>query len=296
MRSSSHRLRALALPCALPLLVLLSACSATPTPSVNIPAPSEAPTAAAAETRPAGPIVLFVVEGDVLAPVACHDGKKTVAADSAECMNLAPEGATVILDTGEKATLGPATEVPCRGSESGTFSARKAESPALAKAGYAIWPDTAGSVLQLPGNALAATDKELAAMNALLVKETGTLFEVPPKLVVTTGLLADMDGDGAQDRVFAAFEDGRLHGVIAVFLASAPGVAVNLSVRQFDYPKLVGVTRIGRRAGSEVLVSAAFMEGIADQTMMSAVSERVLGMPLPGGKDDLLGMWGCRMF
>jgi len=133
-------------------------------------------------------------------------------------------------------------------------------------------------------------------MTALLLKETGNLFEVEPKLAVTSGLVADMDGDGAQDRAFAAFEEGRLHGVIAVFLANAPGVAVTLSVQQFDYPKLVGVTQIDRREGSEVLVSAAFMEGIEDRTMMSAVSERVLGMRRPGGEDDVVGMWGCRMF
>jgi hypothetical protein len=263
---------------------------------VNISAPSAAPVATAATTRPAGPIVLFVVEGDVLAPVACHDGKKSVPADSEECMNMAPEGATVILDTGAKAKVGATTEVPCRGSESNTFSGRKVESPDLAKAEYAIWPDTAGGVLKLADGALGATEKELQAMTALLVRETGTLFEVKPKLEVTSGLLADMDGDGAPDRVFAAFEQGRLYGVIAVFLATAPDKAVNLSVQQFNDPRLVGTTELDGKGGREVLISGAFVEGIEDHTLTSAVSRWVLAMPLPGGKDDILGMWGCRMF
>lgn len=294
MRSLLRRSARAALP--ISLCAALAACTATPTPSVNIPAPSAGPVAVAATTRPAGPIVLFAIEGDVLAPVVCHDGKKSVPADSPECMNMAPEGATVILDTGAKATLGPTVEVPCRGSDANTFSGRKAESPDLAKADYAIWPIAAGGVLALADGRLEATAKELDAMTALLLQETGTLFEVKPKLEVTSGLLADMDGDGAPDRVFAAFEDGRLYGVIAVFAATAPDKAINLSVQQFNHPRLAGTTQLDRRPGRELLISGAFVEGIEDQTMTSAVSQWVLALPLPGGKEDLLGTWGCRMF
>lgn len=294
MRSLPRRSARAALP--ISLCAVLGACSATTTPSVNIPAPSAAPVTTAPATRPAGPIVLFVVEGDVLAPVVCHDGKKSVPADSEECMNMAPEGATVILDTGAKAKVGPTVEVPCRGSEVNTFSGRKAESTDLAKAQYAIWPDTARGVLELADGGLAATPKELEAMTALLLHETGNLFEVKPKLEVTSGLLADMDGDGAPDRVFAAFEEGRLYGVIAVFASTAPDEAINLSVQQFNHPRLAGTTQIDGRAGREVLISGAFVEGIENQTMTSAVSRWVLALPLPGGKDDILGMWGCRMF
>ncbi len=294
MRSLPRRSPALAL--SVLSCALLGACSPTTTPSVNIPAPSAAPASTAPATRPAGPIVLFAAFGDVLAPVACHDGKKVVPADSEECMNMAPEGATVILDTGAKAKVGPTVEVPCRGSEANTFSGRKAESPDLAKARYAVWPDTAGGALQLASGALEASGAELEAMTALLLKETDNLFEVKPKLEVTSGLLADMDGDGAPDRVLAAFEEGRLYGVIAVFLATAPDKAINLSVQQFNHPKLTGVTQLDGRAGSEVLISGAFVEGIEDHTVTSAVSEWVLALPLPGGKDDVLGMWGCRMF
>jgi hypothetical protein len=298
MRSSLNRLPALARPCTLSLLASVCACSGTgtTTPSVNIPAPSAAPTTAAPTSRPAGPIVLFAVQGDVLAAVACHDGKNVVPSESPECMNMAPEGATVILDTGEKARLGPVVEVPCRGSEVNSFEGRKAESPGLAKADYALWPDTAGGVLHRPKGGLLATAEELAGMTALLLKETGNLFEVKPTLVVTSGLLADMDGDGAPDRAFGAFEDGRLYGVIAVFLAKAPGEAVNLSVEQFHYPKLVGVTELDGKGGRELLISGAFMEGIEEHTVTSAISDRLLALPLPDGKDQVLGMWGCRMF
>lgn len=294
MRSPPRRAARATLP--ISLCAVLGACSATPTPSVNIPAPPAVPVTAAPATPPAGPKVLFVVEGDVLAPVACHDGKKSVPADTDECMNMAPEGATVILDTGAKVKVGPTVEVPCRGSELNTFSGRKAESPDLAKANYALWPDTAGGALQLADGGLKATAKELEAMTALLVRETENLFEVKPKLEVTSGLLADMDGDGAPDRVFAAFEEGRLYGVIAVFAATAPDKAINLSVQQFNHPRLAGTTELDGRPGREVLISGAFIEGIGDQNMTSAVSGWVLALPLPGGKDDILGMWGCRMF
>lgn len=67
MRSLPRRSARAALP--ISLCAVLGACSATTTPSVNIPAPSAAPVTTAPATRPAGPIVLFVVEGDVLAPV-----------------------------------------------------------------------------------------------------------------------------------------------------------------------------------------------------------------------------------
>lgn len=294
LRSSSlpRALFAVALPLA------LTGCTPGPAPVVNVPVPSlSAPataSAAAAVTRPAGPIVLYHVMAGLLAPIVCHDGKKALPSDSDECLALAPEGAKAALDNGGTATIGPPGEAPCRGSQLNNFQGRKGESPQLDTAEYAIWPESAKGVVQRSKADLVPTDKEEAAMVALLSRETDGIFETPPKLDITSGLSADIDGDGAPDRVFAAHNEARLMGMVAAFLAKAPEQALSLSVLGFDYPKVVGVTELDGKPGYEVWVSAAFVEGIEDQNMTSALSERVI--VVGAGKPEELGSWGCRIF
>lgn len=275
--------------------LLLAGCPSSATATVDVPPPPGSATPAAPPTtRPAGPIVLFTVMDGLLAPVVCHDGKNALASDSEECMALAPEGAKIALDKGGTATLGPPGEAPCRGSTINVFQGRKAESPAAKEASHAVWPESAAGAVKRLDNDLKATDKELGAMVALLLKETEGLFEEKPKLEITSGITADVDGDGAADRVLAAHEEGRLYGVIAAFLNTAPDVAVELSIRQFDYPRVIGATELDGKPGQEVWISAAFVEGIEDSTMTSGLSERVLA--LRGGKVEELGSWGCRIF
>ncbi|MCX4243989.1 hypothetical protein [Paraliomyxa miuraensis] len=257
------------------------------------PAPTTAATSKGPEA-PTGPVVLFAVSDGVLAPLACHDGAALLESDTQDCMDLAPVGEVAGLDDGRRVTLGEPTDAPCNASELNRFDGRAVTGGPLDTARFAVWPLTASTALELRDAALQATAEELAAMTALLEADTNGLFEVPPKLEVTSGLIADLDGDGAPDRVFATHEGGRLYGVIAAFLGRAPKAAVSLSVMQFDAPRIVGVTDLDGRPGQEVLVEALFVEGIEDQNVVSAISYRVLG--LEAGVVAQAGSWGCRMF
>ena len=237
-------------------------------------------------------MVLFTISDGVLAPLLCHDGRELREADSTDCLELAPVGELVALDTGARATLAEPADAPCNGVDTSRFPGRLADP--LGDAHLAVWPVAASTALALDDAKLSPTADELAAMNELLVKETQGLFEVPPKLEPTSGLLADLDADGAPDRVFATHEGGRLHGVVAVFLARDPKTPIPLSVLQFDVPRLVATTDLDGRPGREVVVDAMFVEGIGEHDVVSAVSARVLA--LHDGAPQFVGSWGCRMF
>ena len=283
-------------------LVALALFGCSPKPGSSSPA-TEPPAAdhPAAATPPGGPSpstgprVLFAISDGVLAPLVCHDGRALVQPDSTECMELAPAGELVALDTGARVALGETVEAPCNGVEMSRFTGiLPAEGP-LGDGRFAVWPLTASTALALASDpGLSPTAEELAAMTAVLVRETEGLFEVPPKLEPTSGLLADLDADGKPDRVFATHEDGRLHGVVAAFLARDPETAVPLSVMSHDGPRLVGTIDIDGRPGQEVLVEAVFVEGIEDQDLVSAISKRVYA--LHDGAAVEVGSWGCRMF
>ena len=276
--------------------LVTAACSSTSPPAVHVPVPtaSAAPARPPAIARPSGPIVLFTAMDGLLAPIVCHDGKAPLPSDSEECMALAPEGAKVALEGGGTATLGPPGEVPCRGSQINNFQGRKAESPDLDRAHYAVWPESAAGVVRRSEEDSKPTDKELAALSTLLQKESEGFFETPPKIEPTSGLTADIDGDGTPDRVFAAHNESHLMGLVAVFLGKAPDHPLALSVLAHDYPRLFGVTELDGRPGYELWITAALVEGIEDQTMTSAISERVVAFK--DGKPEELGSWGCRMF
>lgn len=282
------------------LLALALGCPAPkvePTTASPVAAPRDQPPAEAAPPAgaavPLGPLVLFTVSDGVLAPLVCHDGREVIDADNGDCMGLAPAGELAVLDTGERVTLAATTEAPCGGSSTGTFEGRAVEGE-LGFSRFAVWPLTASDVLTLQEGTLEPTADELAAMAALLKKETEGLYEVEPKLGTTTGLHVDLDGDGAPDRVFAAHEDGRLYGVIAVFPARDPKAPVLLSALQYDAPRLIGTTELDGRPGREVLVDVLFVEGFESTTIVSAFSQRVLG--LHDGAAAWVGSWGCRMF
>lgn len=264
----------------------------SPDEAPSSPPPAEAAAPKSAPT-PLGPLVLFTVSDGVLAPIICHDGQSLIDGDAGDCMGLAPAGDLAVLDTGERVTLAATTEAPCAGSTTGTFEGRAVEGE-LGFARFAVWPLTASDVLTLQEGTLEPTADELAAMVALLKKETEGLYEVEPKLGTTTGLHVDLDGDGAPDRVFAAHEEGRLYGVVAVFPARDPKAPVLLSALQYDAPRLIGTTEVDGRPGREVLVDALFVEGIENTTIVSAYSNRVLG--LHDGAAAWIGSWGCRMF
>jgi hypothetical protein len=288
------------LPLGLALLVLGLGCPAPSSTATKSPATTAsvagaaAPAAPSEPARPLGPVVLFAVSDGVLAPLVCHDGQQLLDADSTECIELAPAGDLVVLDTGARATLGDTVDAPCNGSDLGRFDGRAVVEGPLVEGQLGVWPPTASTGLQLRNDALEASAQELAAMVALLEAETQGLFEVRPDLRVLNGMLADLDGDGALDRVFATHEGGRLYGVIAVFLARDPKTAVLLSALQFDAPRLVGTTDLDGKPGQEAVVEALFVEGIDDVDVVSAVSRRVLA--LDGGVVTRVGSWGCRMF
>jgi hypothetical protein len=290
LRCLSGRLASL--PCAL-LALLLAGCPSSP-PTVNVPVPrATAAQDAPKVTRPAGPIVLFTMLDGVLAPIVCHDGKKALPSDSDECLDLVPEGAKVVLEGGAAVTIGPRAEAPCRGSQLNKFQGRKALST-TDSALYAIWPESAAGVMVRPKEKLEATGKEKAALSALLQRESEGMFTAPPELQITGGLSADIDGDGALDRAFSAYNEPWMMGLVAVFLAQAPAQPLPLSVLAHDYPRLGGVTEIDGRPGYELWVTSAFVEGIEDQTVTSALSERVVFLRYAGGEE--LGSWGCRIF
>ena len=242
---------------------------------------------------PRGPLVLFTVSDGVLAPILCHDGRDLIDGDTGDCMGLAPAGDLAVLDTGARVVLAATTAAPCGGSTTSTFDGRAVEGE-LGFARFAVWPTTATDVLELQQGTLEPTADELAAMAALLRQETKGLYEVEPKLGTTTGLHVDLDGDGAPDRVFAAHEPERLYGMVAVFPAHAPKAPVLLSALQYDAPRLVGTTEADGRPGREVLVDALFVEAYESTTIVSAFSQRVLG--LHDGAAAWVGSWGCRMF
>lgn len=258
-------------------------------PSGPQPAEAAKPTGAVAIE----PLVLFTVGDGVLAPLVCHDGQAAIDADSGDCMGLAPAGDLAVLDNGTRVTLAATTEAPCAGSSASTFEGR-AVTGELGFARFAVWPPTASDVLTLQEGTLQPTAQELAAMAALLKKDTEELYEGEPALGTTTGLEVDLDGDGALDRVFAAHEEGRLYGVVAVFPARDPKAPVLLSALQYDAPRLVGTTEVDGRPGREVLVDAVFVEAFESTTIVSAYSQRVLG--LHDGAAAWVGSWGCRMF
>lgn len=282
------------------LVALAFGCPPTPgpTPPATEPPTPDDPTAAAqpdGPPAPTGPRVLFSVSDGVLAPLVCHDGRELLPPDATECLELAPAGEVVVLDTGTRVTLGETVGAPCNGVEHSQFTGiLPAEGP-LDGGRFAAWPTTAGRTLALSSDPdLSPTAEELAAMTAVLVRETEGLFTVPPKLEPTSGLLADLDADGEPDRVFATHEAGRLHGVVAAFLARDPKTAVPLSVMSHDGPRLVGTIDIDGRPGQEVLVEAVFVEGIENQDLVSAISKRAYA--LHDGAAVEVGSWGCRMF
>lgn len=283
------------------LFVLALGCpapKADPTTSpVDAPA-GERPTAAAAAAakptaEPLAPRVLFVVSDGVLAPLVCHDGQAVLDGDTGDCMGLAPEGELAVLDTGGRVTLGAASEAPCGGSTTGSFDGRAVEGE-LGYGRFAVWPTTARDVLTLQDATLEPTADEVAAMAALLKTASDGAFAGEPKLGYTTGLLADLDADGAPDRVFTAHEPDQLYGVVAVFPARDPKAPVLLSALRNDAPRLVGTTEIDGRPGPEVLVDVVFVEGVDGTTIVSAFSQRVLA--LHDGAAAWVGSWGCRMF
>lgn len=267
--------------------------TATPTdaPAAGGPAATPAPEPAA----PSGPVVLFTIADGLLVPVLCHDGTELVDPETTACMELAPVGDPVVLDTDARITLGETADVACSGSLLNRFEGRTPAEGILGDGQFATWPAAASSALSLAEpTTLAPSPEELAAMIALLEKETEGLFEVRPKLEPTSGLFADLDADGKPDRVFATHESGRLYGVIAAFLAVDPKTPVPLSVMQFDAPRLVGTADLDHRPGHEVLVDAVFVEGIEGQDLVSAVSRRVYA--LHQGAPVMVGAWGCRIF
>jgi hypothetical protein len=281
------------------LVALALGCTKTPKtePGTNpgeATAGPEATAKADSPTPPSGPRVLFAVSDGVLAPLLCHDGRELLQNDSTECMGLAPAGDPAVLDTGARVTLAEPIDAPCNGIEASRFEGRLAREGLVDDGSFAVWPATASTALTLRAATLSPSAEELAAMVALLEQETQGLFEVPPKLEPTGGLVADLDADGEPDRVLATFEQGRLYGVIAVFLGRDPKTAVPLSILQFDAPRIVGITDLDGRPGDEVLVDAVFVEGIEDQDVVSAISRRVLA--LHDGAAAPVGSWGCRMF
>lgn len=270
-------------------------CPSTTPPTVDVPAlPGTAAPAAPAPVRPAGPIVLFSVQDGLLAPVVCHDGKEALPSDSPECLDLAPEGSAIALAGGGKATLGPQAEVPCRRSELNTFLGRKATSGALTEPGWAVWPESAAGAVVRMKEAIQPAGAEIAAMAAMLREQAEDRIEEKPKLEITGGLAADIDGDGAADRIFGAHNALGMYGVVAAFRSSAPGVAVNVSVLAHDRPRLLGVTELDGKPGYEVWIGGEFVEGIEDSVVTSAVYERVIAVR--NGEAKELGSWGCRMF
>lgn len=278
---------------ALPLA--LTGCPKEPGPVVNVPNTVEtaAPSASAAASSTANAVVLFTASDNMLAPLFCHNGKELLSSDSEACMSLAPEGAPVFVSSGKVVKLGPAGEAPCQGSSVNNFSGRKA-TPNDDLGAYGIWPESAKSSIVRKVADLEPSEKELAALVKLLQKEIERESDPAPKVMVTGGLTLDMDGDGALDKVFCIYADIGMYGLIATFLGKSPDSPITLSALQFDFPKLVGYTDLDGKPGHEVWISAQFVEGIDNQTLASAISERL--MALYDGKPAEIGSWGCRMF
>jgi hypothetical protein len=118
----------------------------------------------------------------------------------------------------------------------------------------------------------------------------------------------DGQDDGGCDAVVAAHEPSMLFGLVVFFPgttaisgAGAPQAGSPshvqprvLSMMQFDRPRVIARTSIDGVPGDEIVLDSAFVEGIEDQTVTSAVSTRVVAWT--DGAGTVVGSWGCRMF
>lgn len=241
------------------------------------------------------PFVLFAVHGG-LVPLFCSDGSTVTGGDDGGCGAAIAEGQSVALLTGATATIVAPVELGC-GTES-TYAAHAVVPEPANESILATWPPSAAPSVELAPDSYPIAEHELAAMTKLVADDVAGRYAGPPKLTWTSGITADVDGDSKLDRVVAAHEPDMLIGLVVFFPgghdsngSATPRV---LSMMQFDRPRVLARASLDGRPGEEIVIDAAFVEGIEDQTVTSAVSTRVVAWD--GAEGIVLGSWGCRMF
>jgi hypothetical protein len=288
-----------------------------PRESSRTPDVDEATSQGTATTLPAqrSPAVLFAIRGG-LVPLLCFDGARAASGEDGQddggCDAFVADGQAVAIvgagngSTTGTASIGPKVELGC-GAES-TFPARSITPEPEASAMLAVWPSDAAASIELAPESFPVSDDELAAMTKLIADEVAGRYAGPPRLTWTSGIAADVDGDAIVDRVVAAHEPSMLFGLVVFFPgatavsgAGAPQAGSPshvqprvLSMMQFDRPRVIARTSIDGVPGDEIVLDSAFVEGIEDQTVTSAVSTRVVAWT--DGAGTVVGSWGCRMF
>ncbi len=242
-----------------------------------------------------GHTVLFTVRGNVGAPLLCFDGTTAAPGDNDQVCASAMQGASsAAIDSGASVELGPQEPSACGASTDSTFMVYPLRVAAGDEPKLAIAPASQAGSMKVAKDWIEATDSEKAALTQLAKEGMERPADAPFQLGWFSGITADVDADGKLDRIFGAHEESLLIGVVAVFLGSDPSTPHTLSLLSFDFPRVVAVTNVDGQPGDEIVIEAAFVEGIERETVTSAFSTRVVAWA-----DDApheVGSWGCRMF
>jgi hypothetical protein len=253
------------------------ACAASPAPTIGItpasalavePATKPSPRTQSAAKVPST-LVVFGIERDGLLPIACYDGNLKRAQGGVDCLDLVPEGDSVVSERGQMLVVGKRQDVSCpRGHthQPGFALAKQAESET--KSDFAIWPKNARGRLSISAGSLKPGTAELDELEALLrqtldQESTDTLPASRRALVVFTGESVDFDGDGIPDRVFSGVVDSleglRFTGLLG-FLSTHGGKPSIIHRDQAYTYYLRGSVDLDGAGGRELLVTRALVE------------------------------------